>query len=317
VTVFEKTGQLGGRLRSNYSEEELPAKTLDAEIEQIVRLGLDLRMETPVGKSPTLKALRDEFDAVIVACGSLDAETIEFWGLKPGKRGVQVDKGTYQTELPGVFAAGGTIRGKSQPVRSVADGKEVALAAHLCVSGQPVVPLERPFSSRIGRITPEQIAPYLGDASKEPLRNPSTGAEEYTPAEAALQSDRCLICGCLAHGDCKLERYSALYEADPGQYRGEQRPFVQHRQHGSVIYEPGKCIDCGLCIDIAAEAGEPLGLTFIGRGFDVRVGVPFERSMQDALGRVARQCVEACPTAALAFRGEASCHCQRASASEE
>jgi hypothetical protein len=53
------------------------------------------------------------------------------------------------------------------------------------------------------------------------------------------------------------------------------------------------------------------------RHFDVRVGVPFERSMQDALGRVARQCVEACPTAALAIRGEASCHCQQGCALEE
>ena len=54
-----------------------------------------------------------------------------------------------------------------------------------------------------------------------------------------------------------------------------------------------------LCIEIAAEAKEPLGLAFIGRGFDVRVGVPFDRSMAEALGRVARQCVEACPTAAM------------------
>jgi NADH dehydrogenase/NADH:ubiquinone oxidoreductase subunit G len=70
-----------------------------------------------------------------------------------------------------------------------------------------------------------------------------------------------------------------------------------------VIFEPGKCIDCGLCIQIATVAKEPLGLTFVGRGFDVRVGVPFDRSLEEALGRVAAECIAACPTAALAWRG--------------
>ena len=71
---------------------------------------------------------------------------------------------------------------------------------------------------------------------------------------------------------------------------------------GDVIYEPGKCIDCGLCVQIAAQAGEKLGLTFIGRGFDVRVAVPFDHSIAQALKHSADQCVNACPTGALAFR---------------
>ena len=71
-----------------------------------------------------------------------------------------------------------------------------------------------------------------------------------------------------------------------------------------MIFEPGKCIDCGLCIQIAAAAGEPLGLTFIGRGFDVRVGVPLGRSLEAALQKVAAQCVAACPTAALAWKDD-------------
>ena len=40
------------------------------------------------------------------------------------------------------------------------------------------------------------------------------------------------------------------------------------------------------------------GLTFVGRGFDVRIGVPFDRSMDEALGKVAAQCVAACPVGA-------------------
>ena len=68
-----------------------------------------------------------------------------------------------------------------------------------------------------------------------------------------------------------------------------------------MIYEPGKCIKCGLCIQITKKGGEEFGLTFVNRGFDVRVEPPFNESLDMALKKVAKACVEACPTAALAW----------------
>ena len=37
-------------------------------------------------------------------------------------------------------------------------------------------------------------------------------------------------------------------------------------------------------------------------GFDVRVAVPFDRSLAEGLQRVARRCAQACPTGALTLR---------------
>ncbi len=99
-----------------------------------------------------------------------------------------------------------------------------------------------------------------------------------------------------------MQRYSAIYGAEPARYKGQRAAFVQDVRHELIIFEPGKCIRCGLCVEIAAEAKEPLGLTFIGRGFDVRVGAPLGRSMRQTLVEVAAQCVAACPTAAMAMR---------------
>jgi NADH dehydrogenase/NADH:ubiquinone oxidoreductase subunit G len=55
-------------------------------------------------------------------------------------------------------------------------------------------------------------------------------------------------------------------------------------------------------VRITEKSGDGPGLAFIGRGFDVRVGVPFGGTIEEGLGSAAAECVEACPTGALAFR---------------
>jgi NADH dehydrogenase/NADH:ubiquinone oxidoreductase subunit G len=69
-----------------------------------------------------------------------------------------------------------------------------------------------------------------------------------------------------------------------------------------VIYESGKCISCELCIKITSSVSESLGLTFIGRGFNVKVGVPFNHTIKEGLQKAAEACVQACPTGAIAIK---------------
>ena len=78
--------------------------------------------------------------------------------------------------------------------------------------------------------------------------------------------------------------------------------MYERQDHPQVVYESGKCIACGLCIQIAAREGEKIGLTFIGRGFDVRVGVPFDKPLAEALTRSALACAAACPTGAISVK---------------
>ncbi|MCP4723923.1 MAG: hypothetical protein GY863_02745, partial [bacterium] len=52
------------------------------------------------------------------------------------------------------------------------------------------------------------------------------------------------------------------------------------------------------------KAGEEFGLTFINRGFDLQIAVPFNESLNNGLQKAAMECVEACPTAALAWRND-------------
>ena len=141
MTIFDDQPQPGGRLLRETTPEELPRDVLAAEIGLILRLGVELRAGTrvevairhseigpPNSEFANTAELRHcpEFDAVLLACGTVAKEQVERWGLKPAAHGILVDKETFQTSLPGVFAAGNAIRAKGMVVRSVADGREVA-----------------------------------------------------------------------------------------------------------------------------------------------------------------------------------------------
>jgi NADPH-dependent glutamate synthase beta subunit-like oxidoreductase len=301
-TVFDENDRPGGRLWLETNAEDLPRDVLAAEIEQIIRLGVQMQMQNRIGSGELFQKLMNSFDAVLIACGSTAIEQAGTWEMKTTPKGIQVAH-TYQTELSNVFAAGNAIRSKGLVVRSVADGKEAAASIDQFLHRQDVIGPNKPFTTKIGRLDGEELLRFTYGASMDSRQNPSAGIQQgFNADEAQIQAGRCLHCDCRGLHSCKLRKYADLYGADPRRYKGERREFEQDSQHADVIFEPGKCIDCGLCIQIAAEAGESLGLTFVGRGFNVRVAVPLDRHLDEALRRAAAQCVAACPTAALAFK---------------
>jgi NADPH-dependent glutamate synthase beta subunit-like oxidoreductase len=304
-TVLDQNAKPGGRLHEETSPQELPREVIAADVEPIVRLGAELKMNTRVDSGESFERLRHEFDAVLIACGATATQQAQVWQLETGPRGLTIEKPTYRTNLVGVFAAGNTVCGKGLVVRSSADGKEAATAIDQYVSGRPVTGPHRPFNVKLGRLEPGELAEYLAGASQTPPREPAGGpGAGYTSVEATEQAARCMHCDCRGVHSCKLRKYADLYQADPRRYASERRVFGQDRRHSEVVFEPGKCIDCGLCVEIARAGGEPVGLTFIGRGFDVRVGVPLGGTLDAALRHVAAECVAACPTAALSWARE-------------
>lgn len=70
VTVYEKYERLGGLMVQGIPPFRLPRAVVDLEIEQIRRLGVDVRCGVEIGTSITLTELREENDAVILAAGT-------------------------------------------------------------------------------------------------------------------------------------------------------------------------------------------------------------------------------------------------------
>jgi NADPH-dependent glutamate synthase beta subunit-like oxidoreductase/ferredoxin len=303
-TVFDERERPGGMLRYGVPQEELARDVLDAEIGLIEKLGADFKTRTRIGTAISMANLRKDFDAVFIAVGELKAGDTEWLGLKTKEDSVVINGRTYETSLPGVFAGGDAVRKRRLTVRAVADGKEAAAAISQFLSGQEVTGQLKLFNTHIGRLRNGEMETFLASASSSARVLPALEGGGFSDEQARAEAARCLHCDCRKPQSCKLRQYSGRYEARPRRYKSELPLFTQQLQHPEVIYEPGKCIRCGLCIQITAEAKEKLGLTFIGRGFDARVAVPFDHTIAEGLKQTARKCVKACPTGALAFKEE-------------
>jgi NADPH-dependent glutamate synthase beta subunit-like oxidoreductase len=301
-TVFEKSGRLGGGLRAPELRDTLPPTVLDAEIAQIARLGMTFATGMAVGVTRSLQELKQQFDAVILAWGAGASELIEPLGLENGPHGITANWKTHRTGDPVIFACGNAVVPGRMAVRAVAQGQTAAIAVDQMLRGQPVVGAHHLYNHRLGgALAADELAAYMAGAAPEPRTEPAdraTGA--YAADEARCEAARCLHCDCRKPGACQLRRYADEYGVNPRGWKPAHRRSVEFVRHGDTVYEPGKCIACGICVRIATAAREPLGLTFIGRGFTVRIGVPFQESLAKGLSRVAAACVEACPTGALA-----------------
>lgn len=69
VTVYEGLDKPGGMPRWGIPEYRLPYDALDADIEVITSLGVEIRCNTWIGRDLTLEQLRAEYDAVLLGLG--------------------------------------------------------------------------------------------------------------------------------------------------------------------------------------------------------------------------------------------------------
>jgi len=299
--VVDEHDEAGGMLRYGVPESELPRDVLDREIAQIKRIGVRFRLGIKVGEAISMDEVRKQFDAVFLAAGNLTPENAAALQIE-GDEKLKINPATYETETAGVFAGGDLVRRRKMAVRAVADGKEAAQSIAQYLTGRDVVGPEKPFNSRMGKLVDGEMGVFLASADAGARQEPFGVATSLSENEAHAESLRCLRCDCRKPDACLLRQYAQEYGAKQTRYKAARRPFVQQTQHPEVIYEPGKCIDCGICIETASQAGEALGLAFVGRGFDVRVAVPFDATLAEGLRRAAAECVATCPTGALAFK---------------
>jgi formate dehydrogenase (NADP+) beta subunit len=78
VTIFEKLDKPGGLMRTNIPSFRLPASVLDAEIDSILDMGVDIRYNSGVDSMASL--LAQNFDAVFIGSGAPRGKNLEIPG---------------------------------------------------------------------------------------------------------------------------------------------------------------------------------------------------------------------------------------------
>jgi ferredoxin len=298
-TVVDENPLPAESIRSAYPD--LPAGLLDAELRLLERAGVSFRTSFPILCEADLSLLAGDSDAVLLATGGKSRFQAEALGLEMEGENIVANRTTMMSSRKGVFIAGRILRPSGQPVASVADGKAVAACIDQYLTNQTVHRPTKPFSVFIGKLVDSEMTDFLLEANPA-QRSHSTATVTHID-QAIEESHRCLHCNCAKADICKLRQLAIDYDVNLNRFSsGERLRFHRNIEHPLVCFEAGKCIRCGNCIKVASDHQEALGLTFIGRGFDVHVGVPFHESMRGGLLEAARAAVAACPTGALTLR---------------
>lgn len=301
-TIYDKNEEAGGTL-SNVSADELPKEALKQEIDLLVKFGAFFKLNTNITPSMFNEFL-EKYDSIVIATGNVTDINLKELNLDYTESGIITIDGTFQTNNPKVFACGSVIRKHKLAIRALAQGKEAAFSVTSFLANNNAIETKRMFNSRFGKLVESEIEEYKKEAIVDNRIDPKNGkVSGFYEEEAVKEAQRCLRCDCRKPNSCKLRIYADEYGADQKKYMlGERKHLKKHLQHNEVVYETEKCIRCGLCIDIVTKEKELTGLTFIGRGFNVKVEIPFNKTLDEALTRTAHKCVEACPTGALAYK---------------
>jgi len=297
--IFEKNSQAGGELLQ-IDSETLPSEVVEQEVAQILATGVQIRLNETIDDN-RFAELNKDFDAVVVASGTVTEETSAF-SLKTTKTGIVADKLSYQTSVSNVFAIGNSLRASKLAVRSVGQGKEVATVIDHYFKTSEVKGYPERFNSKFGKLAEAEFIQYQKDSETSPRQKAEK--EEFTREAAIREAKRCMHCDCRNPESCVLRELSDRYHAVQKRFQSDERFNVEkfiHRE--GIVYEPAKCIKCGICVRLTRQHQEEFGFTFIGRGFDVKVGVPFNESVQKGLEKTAAIVAKACPTGALAMFG--------------
>lgn len=238
-----------------------------------------------------------------------DGETliINKWG------DIEVNRMTFQTSIPRVFAAGDGVSGPATVIEAIAQAKIAALSCHQLLSGEKFRPVKKEFFSRKENFKKQVSEDYEGQfETQSRCEMPVLPAERrmnfdevelgYTEAEAKRETARCLECGCSALYECELKKYASEYQSEQKHYHGKYNEFKIDFSHPHIEIDNNKCILCGRCIRICREIAGANALGFVNRGFKTFVAPSMELPLTETNCEDCGLCLSTCPTGALSER---------------
>ena len=233
-----------------------------------------------------------EGDTIIAAIG----QSVDLTGLEDLDKkwsSINADPVTFKTSQSGIFAIGDATGQSAYAIEAIGHGRKAAAAVHefLIVSSSGTTETSvmacqahngnnLPWETLPNILVKDEKQPsdfaHIPKSSREnnPKKEAPEGFQEMhlnlTATQAVNEAKRCLSCGCDGYNECKLIQQANQYSADPDKYLNHTKP--QHPldyDNPLFIYDPNKCVLCGLCVR-ACEKDRAV-LTMAHRGIETSV----------------------------------------------
>lgn len=107
----------------------------------------------------------------------------------------------------------------------------------------------------------------------------------------------CLTCQQV--GDCSLQKYCYEYDVKFREHDGDMRPNLIDTSSPYILKDDSKCILCGKCVRTCREVEERQVLAFADRGYDTRIVLDADQTLETSSCVSCNRCVIACPVGAL------------------
>ena len=115
-----------------------------------------------------------------------------------------------------------------------------------------------------------------------------------------LLSDHPLDCmTCEQNGNCELQDLAYEYGIKQTRFPGVEHDYPVDDSNPFYVRDYNKCILCRRCVRACEELNGVEAIGVIQRGFESKIGTPFDGLMQDSVCEFCGMCVEVCPTGAL------------------